>query len=675
MVMGSNWDRFITLLWKNIQIQKKRPLLICGTTVLPTVFSLLLLIAHKNIQLTIFTTSTSWQSDYLHVCSKRSLRNTIYCGAKALDVFYAPDVNISRKVMTHLQNNRNNIAVTGFQDEEHMLKQIGKVCKIKNKCKIIGGIVFSNLPPGGAMLPSNIQYKIRVHARGEVELTKRMFPPIRFRSTTPRRFKTEGNRLDWTNINSYVTVEENITILHIVLMLIFDTFLYMSFAFYVDAIIAGNYMNAKPWYFPCQPSYWFGGGRNTPDTDTGTDNVSINGEFFEESTRKSVAGVQLRNLRKVFGRGSNLTTAVEGLTLNCYEGQITVLVGPNGAGKTAIMHMLTGFLPPTSGKATIYGQDIRKDMSRIVSTLGLCPQFNTLYGNITVEEHVIFFAKLKDHKGPDLDREVHSLLKDMALDQYRKSRVDTLSGGTKRSLHVILALVGGPKVVILDEPTSGLDPQARHNTWNLLKKYRNDRTIIIITHNMDEADHLSDRVVIMVNGRMECSGSPMFLKKKYGPGYRLHITKYSNCNVNEVTDLLTEYVENVSLDNQVGSELSYTVGVDCSQTFPKLFQALAANKYRLKIERYAATETTMEEVFTRISRPANSLGSSSSTTNYLYEAPIQRTNTGIKLLMQQLHAMLFKRLVHVIRRPYVKVVQVVLLVVYMMILIFLKCET
>ena len=72
------------------------------------------------------------------------------------------------------------------------------------------------------------------------------------------------------------------------------------------------------------------------------------------------------------------------------------------------------------------------------------------------------------------------------------------------------------QVVILDEPTSGLDPQARHNTWNLLKKYRKDRTIIIITHNMDEADHLGDRVVIMVNGRMECSGSPMFLKKKYG---------------------------------------------------------------------------------------------------------------------------------------------------------------
>ena len=90
------------------------------------------------------------------------------------------------------------------------------------------------------------------------------------------------------------------------------------------------------------------------------------------------------------------------------------------------------------------------------------------------------------------------------------------------------------QVVILDEPTSGLDPQARHNTWNLLKKYRKDRTIIIITHNMDEADHLGDRVVIMVNGRMECSGSPMFLKKMYGRKISL-VSRFTLSSVSRVS--------------------------------------------------------------------------------------------------------------------------------------------
>ncbi|KAK2172715.1 hypothetical protein NP493_937g00020 [Ridgeia piscesae] len=199
-----------------------------------------------------------------------------------------------------------------------------------------------------------------------------------------------------------------------------------------------------------------------------------------------------------------------------YEGQITVLLGNNGAGKTTLMYMLTGFYSPTSGTALVNGFDICKDMEGARRCLGLCPQHNVLYDNLTVYEHLVFFAKLKNYPVYEIKRDIETFLQDIQLTDKRNAYVKALSGGMKRKLSVLLALIGGSKVIILDEPTSGLDPEARRQTWDLLKKYRSGRTIMLTTHYMDEADYLGDRIAIMANGRLQCCGTPMYLKQQYG---------------------------------------------------------------------------------------------------------------------------------------------------------------
>ena len=115
------------------------------------------------------------------------------------------------------------------------------------------------------------------------------------------------------------------------------------------------------------------------------------------------------------------------------------------------------------------------------------------------------------------------MLAEVSLEKKKNAYVKTLSGGQKRKLQLLIALAGNTKLILLDEPSSGMDPTARRDTWNLIKKYKKDRIIILTTHYMDEADVLGDRIAIMSKGKLQCCGSSLFLKKKYGLGCILEI--------------------------------------------------------------------------------------------------------------------------------------------------------
>ncbi|NWJ10124.1 ABCA1 protein, partial [Crypturellus undulatus] len=242
--------------------------------------------------------------------------------------------------------------------------------------------------------------------------------------------------------------------------------------------------------------------------------------------------------------------AVDGLSLDFYEGQITSFLGHNGAGKTTTMSILTGLLPPTSGTAYIQGWDIRSDMDSIRRTMGTCPQHNVLFDILTVEEHIWFYGRLKGLSEQQVRAETEQLLRDTGLPHKRREQTRSLSGawgaagrggpaarlpavtgmaipagGMQRKLSVAIAFVGGSRVVLLDEPTAGVDPYSRRSIWELLLKYRRGRTIVLSTHYMDEADLLGDRVAIVARGRLCCCGSPLFLKTRLGTGYYLTLVK------------------------------------------------------------------------------------------------------------------------------------------------------
>jgi ABC-type multidrug transport system ATPase subunit len=220
--------------------------------------------------------------------------------------------------------------------------------------------------------------------------------------------------------------------------------------------------------------------------------------------------------------------AVDDVHMDMYENQITVLLGHNGAGKSTLISVLTGLLSPTAGTAWIRGKSIETDMRAIEQELGLCPQFNTIYSELTVLEHLKMFAAFKRVPSAEIETAAKAMALDVGLADKVNVESSKLSGGMKRKLCLGIALIGDPKVVILDEPTSGMDPYSRRAAWEFLQRRKTGRIIVLTTHYMDEADYLGDRIAIMAKGRLKCFGSPMYLKNLYGVGYTLTVAKTAN---------------------------------------------------------------------------------------------------------------------------------------------------
>jgi ATP-binding cassette, subfamily A (ABC1), member 3 len=280
-----------------------------------------------------------------------------------------------------------------------------------------------------------------------------------------------------------------------------------------------------------------------------------------------------------------------------FEDQITVLLGHNGAGKTTTMSMLTGMIPPTSGTALISGKDIRNDIKRVRGSLGLCPQHNILFDELTVKEHIEFYARLKGLAKNKINAEVVKYVSLLNLENKTNAQSRTLSGGMQRKLSVAVALCADSKVVLCDEPTSGMDPSARRSLWDLLLHEKKGRTILLSTHFMDEADILGDRIAIMASGDLKAVGSSFFLKKKFGVGYRLICVKESGCNPDNVTTLLQKHISEVEIKTNIGSELSYQLPESRITCFQSMLEDLEAHSDELRLLNYGISLTTLEEVF------------------------------------------------------------------------------
>jgi ABC-type multidrug transport system ATPase subunit len=291
--------------------------------------------------------------------------------------------------------------------------------------------------------------------------------------------------------------------------------------------------------------------------------------------------------------------AVDGLNLTMYSGQITALLGHNGAGKSTTISILSGLIEPSFGTAIIEGLDIRTDMNAIRRNLGVCPQHDVLFPDLTVEEHLILFASFKGAKGKAMREEVEAMIKSVGLTEKRKAYSKTLSGGQKRKLSVGIAFIGGSRVVFLDEPTSGMDPYSRRFTWNIIKQHKENRVIVLTTHFMDEADLLGDRIAIMGDGKLKCCGSSLFLKNQYGVGYNMIIEKMnpSQFDSRSIGKLITSYIPDSKLLTDAGAEISYQLPLSSSSHFQALFDYFDEASIKLGIESYGMSVTTLEEVF------------------------------------------------------------------------------
>ncbi|MEM2999440.1 MAG: ABC transporter ATP-binding protein [Candidatus Bathyarchaeia archaeon] len=197
------------------------------------------------------------------------------------------------------------------------------------------------------------------------------------------------------------------------------------------------------------------------------------------------------------------------------KGELFGLLGPNGAGKTTIINILCGLLKPTSGSATVGGYDVQRHMTKVKELIGVCPQETALYPYLTGVENVELFGNLHVMNKEALKKRCGILLKKMGLEGEAKRRVDKYSGGMKRRLSLILALIHDPEIAFLDEPTVAMDPQSRHAVWDFIKELKKeDKTIILTTHYMEEAEELCDRVGIIDHGKLIALGVPEDLVSK-----------------------------------------------------------------------------------------------------------------------------------------------------------------
>jgi ABC-2 type transport system ATP-binding protein len=220
--------------------------------------------------------------------------------------------------------------------------------------------------------------------------------------------------------------------------------------------------------------------------------------------------IEVDRLTKKFGD----FTAVDGLSFTILRHEIFGLLGPNGAGKTTTISMICGLLPPTEGSIRFNGFDGKDHKSLI----GYCPQENIFYPKLTCLEQMIFIGQMFGLSPKSGKKYSLELLMLMGLADKTNEMAGNLSGGMKRRLNICMALVHKPEILILDEPEAGLDPQSRILVRDFIKKFGKEKTVILTTHNMDEADRLADRVAVVDYGKLLLLDTPRNLKKTVGEG-------------------------------------------------------------------------------------------------------------------------------------------------------------
>ncbi len=190
--------------------------------------------------------------------------------------------------------------------------------------------------------------------------------------------------------------------------------------------------------------------------------------------------------------------------------------GVNGAGKTTTIKMLTGLTKPTSGDAYVMGKSIKNELAEVKKIVSVSPQDTAVAPNLTVRENLEFIAGIYGMSKEKVKEKTDEIINKFSLKEIEKSKAKTLSGGWQRRLSIAMALITEPKILFLDEPTLGLDVIARRELWQIIKSIKEKVTIVLTTHYMEEAEKLSDKVAIMLNGQVKAVGTVEELLKNTG---------------------------------------------------------------------------------------------------------------------------------------------------------------
>ena len=291
--------------------------------------------------------------------------------------------------------------------------------------------------------------------------------------------------------------------------------------------------------------------------------------------------------------------AVDDLTLEIYRGEVFGFLGPNGAGKTTSINMMCGLLEPDTGTVTIDGVPIHAADDELRARVGVCPQEIVLWERLTCLEQLQFIGEMYGLSGVEAHQRAEMLLEELDLVEKREIQARKLSGGLQRRLNVAMALVHDPEIVILDEPEVGLDPQSRVKVREYIQSLARVKTVILTTHNMDEADRLADRVAIIDHGKLLELDTPTVLKKRVGEGDVVEIeleTTIDPVIAGQVEAAVAPLVDQVHMDRETS-----TLTVRALNAVGALAAILdALEKSGVQAGEVRVRENTLEDVFIQL---------------------------------------------------------------------------
>ena len=227
----------------------------------------------------------------------------------------------------------------------------------------------------------------------------------------------------------------------------------------------------------------------------------------------SAAAVEVRDLTRSYGERK----ALGGISFDVQAGEIFALLGPNGGGKTTLLRILSTLLPPSAGRAAVFGLDVVREQGAVRRKIGVVFQSQHVDGKLTPTENLRYHGHLYGMRGRELRERIGESLDRFGLAEPPADLVETLSGGLRRRLELAKGLLHRPGLLLLDEPSTGLDPGARRDLWDHLSRLRgqNSITILLSTHLLDEAERC-DRLAILHRGEIVAAGSADSLKKEIG---------------------------------------------------------------------------------------------------------------------------------------------------------------
>jgi len=255
--------------------------------------------------------------------------------------------------------------------------------------------------------------------------------------------------------------------------------------------------------------------------------------------------ISISSLSKYFGK----IHALDNLNLEIKKGELLGIIGPNGAGKTTAIRIICGILKPDSGDVIVGGYSVLSDPIKVKSMIGYLPEEPNLYERFKARDLLKYFGELYGVPKDKLNERISELLELVGMEKRADHRINTFSKGLRQRIGIARALIHDPQIIIFDEPTMGLDPATSLAIRGFIEDLKGEKTIVLCTHYMDEADALCDRVAILNSGKIRDMGTPDYLKAKIHGDIILKIKiKHPDIDVNKIHSLSS--VESVNLKGE-----------------------------------------------------------------------------------------------------------------------------